>query len=286
MTTEELRITVAPGVELRALASGLDQTGIPFVLVHGLASNARMWDGVAAELAAAGHPVVWIDQRGHGQSDKPDDGYDFTTIVNDLVVLISELGFHRPIVVGQSWGGNVVLELAATHPGIPGAVVAVDGGFIELANRFDDWAACKEMLTPPHLIGTPAASMERWMRDGNADWPETGIVGAMANFEIRPDGTIAPWLTLDRHLAILEALYGHQPSTRYALITVPTLLVPADSGDVAWSTDKRVAVDAALELLPNGRAHWFAPAHHDIHAQHPVRLAKVLVEFAQEAVPE
>jgi pimeloyl-ACP methyl ester carboxylesterase len=127
--------------------------------------------------------------------------------------------------------------------------------------------------------------MERWMRDGNADWPETGIVGAMANFEIRSDGTIAPWLTLDRHLAILEALYSHQPSTRYALITVPTLLVPADSGDVAWANDKRVAVDTALELLPNGRAHWFAPAHHDIHAQHPVRLAEVLVEFAEEAVP-
>ena len=106
-----------------------------------------------------------------------------------------------------------------------------------------------------------------------------------AFLEIRPDGTIAPWLTLERHLAILEALYGHQPSTRYALITVPTLLVPADSGEVAWTTDKRVAVDTALELLPNGRAHWFAPAHHDIHAQHPVRLAEVLVQFAEEAVP-
>ncbi len=58
MTTEELRITVAPGVELRALASGLDRTARPFVLVHGLASNARMWDGVAAELVAAGHPAV------------------------------------------------------------------------------------------------------------------------------------------------------------------------------------------------------------------------------------
>jgi pimeloyl-ACP methyl ester carboxylesterase len=205
--------------------------------------------------------------------------------VNDLVVLIGELGFRRPVVVGQSWGGNVVLELAATQPDIPGAVVAVDGGFIELAGQFDDWDACKARLTPPHLVGTPATSMERWMRDGNADWPETGIVGAMANFEIRSDGTIAPWLTLDRHLAILEALYSHKPSTRYALITVPTLLVPADSGDVAWTTDKRVAVDTALELLPNGRAHWFAPAHHDIHAQHPVRLAEVLVQFAEEAVP-
>ena len=67
MTIEELRITVAPGVELRALAGGLDQARTPFVLVHGLASNARTWDGVAAELTASGHPVVSIDQRGHGQ---------------------------------------------------------------------------------------------------------------------------------------------------------------------------------------------------------------------------
>ena len=286
MTVEELHVTVAPGVELRVLAEGLGQSGIPFVLVHGLASNARMWDGVAAQLAAAGHPVISVDQRGHGQSGKPDDGYDFTTIVNDLVVLIGELGFHRPVVVGQSWGGNVVLELAATHPELPGAVVAVDGGFIELRTRFDNWDDCKAVLTPPQLIGTPAASMERWMRDGNADWPETGIIGSLANFEVRADGTIAPWLTLDRHLAILEALYLHEPSTRYALITVPTLLVPADSGDVAWTNDKRIAVDDAIALLPNGRAHWFSPAHHDIHAQHPVRLAEVLAEFAQEAIQQ
>ncbi|MEX1218424.1 MAG: alpha/beta hydrolase [Acidimicrobiales bacterium] len=285
MTTEELRITVAPGLELRVLASGLGQSGTPFVLVHGLASNARMWDGVAAELVAAGHPVVWIDQRGHGQSDKPDTGYDFATIVNDLVVLITELGFSKPIVVGQSWGGNVVLELAATHPDVPGAVVAVDGGFIELASKFEDWDTCRAVLTPPHLVGTPAKSMERWVREGNADWPETGIIGAMANFEIRSDNTIAPWLTLDRHLAILEALYGHQPSARYALITVPTLLVPADSGDVAWAADKHAAVDAAIALLPNGRARWFAPAQHDIHAQYPVQLAEVLAEFAEEALP-
>ena len=38
-----------------------DGDGIPFVLVHGLASNARTWDVVARELHAAGHPVVAVD---------------------------------------------------------------------------------------------------------------------------------------------------------------------------------------------------------------------------------
>ena len=61
---------------------------------------------------------------------------------------------------------------------------------------------------------------------------------------------------------------------------MPTLLVPADTGDEAWTRDKRSAVDAAIAALPDGRAHWFSPADHDIHAQYPTELADVLaLEF-------
>ena len=281
----ERMIEVASGVSLRTLGRGLDTTGTPFLLVHGLASNARMWDGVAEHLAAAGHPAVAVDLRGHGRSSKPDEGYDFATIVHDLVVLIDALGWQRPIVVGQSWGGNVVIELAATHPTTIAAVAAVDGGFIELADRFHTWDECRVTLAPPRLAGTPFSSMEQWMREANPDWPESGILGSLANFEVRADGTISSWLTFERHMMILEALYAHRPSQRFADITVPTMLIPADTGVVSWTHDKQVAVDAALAALPNGRVRWFSPAHHDIHAQHPAELAEVLAAFAQEAHP-
>jgi len=282
MTSSEHMIEVASGVRLRIIASNMDGTEAPFLLVHGLASNARMWDGVAVVLAAAGHPVVAVDQRGHGRSSKPDWGYDFDTIVADLVALIESLGWVRPIVVGQSWGGNVVIELGAAHPHLAGAIAAVDGGFIELGDRFSTWDDCRAVLAPPRLVGTPAATMERWIREGQSSWPETGIVGSMANFEVRDDGTIAPWLTFDRHMMILEALYAHRPSQRYSQIAVPTLLIPADTGDVAWTHDKRAAVDAALALLIDGHVRWFSPAHHDIHAQFPVELAEVLIDLSHK----
>jgi pimeloyl-ACP methyl ester carboxylesterase len=280
---EEQMVEVGEGVCLCARVSRGDR--VPFLLVHGLASNARLWDGVAAHLAAAGHTVVAVDQRGHGQSSKPDTGYDFATVVADLVALIDSLGLDRPIAVGQSWGGNVVVELGATHTAAVRGVVAVDGGFIELGSRFSSWDSCCEVLTPPRLIGTPATRMRQWMRDANRDWPDEGIDGAMANFEVRADGTIAPWLTLERHLQILRALYEHRPSQRYPHVTVPTLIVPADTGEVTWTNDKRTAVDAAVAALPNGRAHWFSPAHHDIHAQQPAALAAVLIDFAHEVAP-
>lgn len=279
----ERMVEVADGVSLRTLNFSLDGNGVPFLLVHGLASNAHMWDGVATVLADAGHPVVSIDQRGHGRSSKPDHGYDFATVVDDLVAVVREFGWQPPVMVGQSWGGNVVLELAATHPSAVAGVVAVDGGFIELADRFDTWEECRGTLAPPRLVGTPATTVERWIRDAHPDWPESGIAGAMANFEVRGDGTVAPWLTYERHMMILEALFHHRPSERSRDITAPVLLVPADNGHVEWTRDKEKSVDRLLARLRNGRVRWFSPAHHDVHAQQPVALGQVLVEFAKEA---
>ncbi len=263
------RIRVADGVELHTRRwDGGD--GAPFVLVHGLASNARLWDGVAAELAAAGHPVVAVDQRGHGQSSKPDDGYDMTTVTDDLAELVTATGFDRPVLVGQSWGGNVVVELAARFPGRARALGCVDGGAIELRRQFPDWEGCATALRPPPLAGTPLTEVERMLRGMHPDWPETGIQGALACFEVRDDGTVAPWLTLDRHLLVLRGLWEHRPTERFPLIEEPALFLFA--GDPG-----RRAVD--LSGLADVRVEWI-DGDHDLHAQHPVRVAGLLRTLA------
>src|SRR5919199_1176563 len=68
----------------------------PFLLVHGLASNARVWDGVARILAAHGHRVAAVDLRGHGLSEAPDDGYDTDTAADDLAGLADALDLRSP----------------------------------------------------------------------------------------------------------------------------------------------------------------------------------------------
>lgn len=278
---------LASGVELHAVHWAANDAGAsalqPWLLVHGLASNARLWDGVARRLADFGHDVVAVDQRGHGLSSKPDDGYDMATVADDLRLLIDELGWERPAVAGQSWGGNVVLELAVRHPTDVHTIACVDGGFIDLATRFPDWDEAAATLAPPRLAGTSLEQITRWLETSAADWPEEGRRGTLANFEVRDDGTIAPWLTFDRHLTVLRGLWEHQPSARYPLVGVPTLLIGADTGDVAWSHSKHEAVDHALAALPTGRAEWFSPAHHDVHAQHPDAIAALLHRAVTES---
>jgi pimeloyl-ACP methyl ester carboxylesterase len=251
-------------------------SGHTWLLTHGLASNRRLWDGVARRLAGRGHRVVTIDQRGHGGSSKPDDGYDVPTCADDLAALIGDLGVSRPAVAGQSWGGNVVLELGHRHPDVVSQVACVDGGFIDLRTRFPRWEDCADTLAPPRLAGTPLSVVEGWISSSSHDWPEEGRRAVLANFEVRDDGTVAPWLTFDRHMSVLRGLWEHTPSERYPQMRVPVLLLPADTGDVAWTHSKQDAVDAALAALPVGRSHWFHPAHHDVHAQRPDEVAEVL----------
>ena len=259
----------------------------PMVLVHGLASNARLWDGVAHHLHAAGHPVAAIDQRGHGRSSKPDDGYDMARVVEDLRRLLehldAELGWTRPVVAGQSWGGNVVVELAATHPGLTAGVVGVDGGTIELAERFPSWEACATALRPPAMVGTPVADLERMMRSGHPDWPESGIQGTLACYEVRADGTIAPRLTLERHLLVLRGLWEHRPSQRWAAIEDPVLLLGAEAEEASGEQQaaKVEAHEVAAAALRRGRVEWLR-GHHDLHAQHPEQVADLLTRFADE----
>lgn len=218
--------------------------------MHGLASNARLWDGVADILAARGHRVVALDQRGHGLSDKPDDGYDFGTLTDDLVAVLDALGIETVIAVGQSWGANVVLEFAARHPERVRGVACVDGGAWNLADRLPDWDEAARVLAPPALEGTPLAAIETGMRERHADWPDAGIAGALANFEVRADGTIAPWLSRPRHMKILRHLWEHRPLEVRTRLKVPVLSIPArDYG-----------------------------ADHDIHAQKPALVADLLVE--------
>jgi pimeloyl-ACP methyl ester carboxylesterase len=245
---------VDEGVMLSVIPWRLEGPETPVILVHGLASNARLWDGVGAALAARGHPVVAIDQRGHGLSSKPDGGYDFATITRDLVRLIERLGWQDrpPMVAGQSWGGNVVLDLAAHHPDTVSAITLVDGGTIELSARFADWPTCEAALAPPKLIGTPFEQVERWIRSAHADWPEAAIAGTLANMEVLGDGTVRPWLSRGHHMLILRQLWEHHPSLLYPNVKAPVLVLMAeDPSNQRSPTSRSIGSRATMTCTPS-----------------------------------
>jgi pimeloyl-ACP methyl ester carboxylesterase len=278
----ERRIAVAPGVELYVEVRVGDRAAAPFVLVHGLASNARLWDGVAEQLQAAGHTVVVIDQRGHGLSDAPAVGYDLDTAVADLLTLMSTLELERPVLAGQSWGGNVVLELGWRRPGAVRGIACVDGGVIELSQAYPSWEDCLAALTPPALDHLTLAELETRIRKSVPHFSDRAVAAYLHCFRARADGTIEPRLQRSRHLSILRSLWEHRPSTRWATLKTPTMLLLADSGDGSRTSRKRSAEAAALASGEKIRSVWFSPGHHDLHLESPERVAELFLQALRE----
>lgn len=276
-------LPVRDGTKLRLVdwSSAASPAGTPIVLVHGLASNARLWDGPARHLSQTGHRVVAVDLRGHGLSEKPDHGYSVSEVATDVADIVDQLcrensTWKRPLVIGQSWGGNIVVELAAQFPDIIRGIVAVDGGTIELSTAFPSWDECERTLRPPHLVGMKYDRLRSYIRAAHPDWSDEAIDGQMHNMEKFPDNTIAPWLTFERHMTILRYLWEHRPSQKWPAITSPVLFTPAAKVHDDHVEMKRQQLAHAISVLPHARVEWFEPADHDLHAQFPDRFSSVI----------
>ncbi len=267
-------------------------SGLPVVLLHGLASNARIWD-LTAPLLARRFRVLALDQRGHGLSDRRDEGYDFPSISGDLTALIEALGLERPGLVGHSWGGNVALQFAADHPEAVSWLALVDGGFLEIS-AFEGmtWERVQQLMAPPPLDGVKLSAFLQ----GARAWPDLKEVWnddvqsiVLANFRIDEDETIHPHLTRENHLKILRSLWEQKPSELWADLRCPVLLVPAtrqsaDPRSAVWLEAKRKAIALAQERLPGVRVVWMEDTIHDVPLQRPAALADAIAEFAGEAL--
>lgn len=255
---------------------------LPFLLVHGLASNARLWDAVSRRLAAAGHEVVAVDLRGHGASEAPAQGYSTEVAADDLAALLPELGWgdRRPVVAGQSWGGNVVLTLAARHGGVA-AVALLDGGWLRLRERFPDAEECWRVLAPPSFEGVTVQSLRARLQAAMGSWPGDAPRAMLAGFVELPDGTVRARLSREHHREIVHSLWAGDPRALYAEVGVPMLAVAAVAAD--GDDVKRAAVEELVAAAPHAQARWYVGAHHDLHAQQPDRVAADLLALAQAA---
>ena len=90
-------------------------SGRPVVLIHGWPLSGASWSEQLAPLQAAGFRPVTYDRRGFGRSDKPNKGYDYDTLADDLAAVLDELDLRDVTIVGFSMGGGEVARYLAKH---------------------------------------------------------------------------------------------------------------------------------------------------------------------------
>ncbi|WP_367128530.1 alpha/beta fold hydrolase [Saccharothrix sp. HUAS TT1] len=97
------------------------------VLLHGFPETWYSWRHQFDALAAAGYHVVAPDQRGYGQTDRPEgvDQYTQLHLVGDVVGLIDALGEEQAVLVGHDWGSPVAWNTALLRPDRVRGIVAL-----------------------------------------------------------------------------------------------------------------------------------------------------------------
>jgi len=234
----------------------------PFLLVHGLSSNARIWDGVGARLAAAGPP------RGGRRPARARPLRAGRRRLHDRGSARSISWRCAPSwvspVTGSRWwrarpgAANVALTLAAEHGGVA-ALALVDGGWIWLGNRYSTFEACLGRPRPAGAAGLTMAEMRERFQQWFAGFPPEGIEGQLANLVEGPDGFAVARLTREHHREILHSLWADDPRPLFPRVQVPVLLAVA----VAAEGDDRPGPEMAASLCPTRRRRSTSAGHHE-----------------------
>ena len=238
-----------------------ETSGEPVLLLHGLADHALGWTAVGDILASSYHPVA-VDLRGHGKSDKPDSGYDFDTVMQDLSQLMDHLGWSTAHIVGHSWAGKVATYWATRQPERYISMVLVDPIFVYgIPSIF--------RLTFPLFYGTlpflkgmgPFADWETAIQQGKQmkqyrDWNRLQASVFQESLEEKPDGTVGSKFTKTARNSIFDAVLRVPGLIKE--VQVRSLFMQPETGvnRFNWQLKpyQKYLLDLRIETIPGN--HW------------------------------
>ena len=120
-------VQLATGPRVNCVHSG-DPSREPVILIHGWPDAWFSYSRVMPLLPDALHAVAF-DQRGFGDSDRPQSGYSIPEMAADVIALLDALALDRVTLVGHSFGSFVARQAAIAHPERVKALVLIGTGF-------------------------------------------------------------------------------------------------------------------------------------------------------------
>lgn len=123
------RVVTSNGIRIACRDEG---NGPAVVLCHGFPELAYSWRHQLPALAAAGFRAVAPDQRGYGDTERPEavEEYDIHRLTADLVGLLDALGIERAVFAGHDWGGMIVWTMPLLHPARTAGVIGVNTPYL------------------------------------------------------------------------------------------------------------------------------------------------------------
>ena len=262
------------GVETHVVRRG--DKGRPVVLVHGFGSSTYTWRKSLDALAGR-YRVFAVDMRGFGLTAKPKDGrYNIVEFTDHLLATLDalKLGDARPVLVGSSLGGAVILRLALLHPGRVAGLVLVDAAPVGVELATPRPKQPKAMKLSPVLLRAMVGRgmVERGLRSSFFD--QSLVTPEMVDAYLKPTELVGAMEALS---AMMDAP-ADIPMPALSTLKLPVL--------IAWGRHDRVIPVALAEgfarAIPGSRSVVFEKSGHLPHEEEPAAFHEALAKFVDQ----
>jgi pimeloyl-ACP methyl ester carboxylesterase len=256
------RIQLGTGLTVPYVEQG-DASGTAVLLIHAWVESSACFDRLLSALPSTVHAFA-MDQRGHGDADKPADGYALADLAEDVEAFMDAVGLPSAVLVGSSSGGYVAQQLAVSSPHRVDGLVLVGA--------------------PRSLLGRPAFAdeVDRLTDPIDVAWVEDSLTW-YPRYQDVPDWYIADrirdGLRVPAHVwrAAFAGLTTAVPPTEAGTITAPTLIIWGARDQLLPWEDK----DMLAAVIPSSRLLIYEDTGHVVLWEQPERIAADVTDFVQ-----
>lgn len=244
-----------------------DASGVPLLLLHGLADSWRSFELVLLHLPDSIRAFA-LTQRGHGDASRPAAGYRTHDFVADLVAFMDALHLDAAVIGGGSSGGFVARRFAMDHPERTLGLVLI-GSPLTLRDKpgvLELWNSTVSKLTDPIDPGFAREFQQSVL----AQLAPRALLETLVQENLKVPATV--WR------ATFEGLLEDDSSGELNKIKAPTLILWGDQDAILPRSDQETLAAA----IPGSRLVVYPGAGHAFYWEDPKRVASDLVAFIED----
>jgi non-heme chloroperoxidase len=256
-------VTVDSTVRLEVLDWG--GSGRPVVFV-GCYLTAHVYDNIGPKLRDQFH-VYAVTRRGVGASDRPAAGYGPQRRADDILEVISALDLRKPILIGNSCGGDILHTLGARNPELIGGLMYLDAAEDPTLTRADYEDVPVDTAQLPARVGTPepVTFPEAETRQRSIDPAIRRAI--VEDNRVKPDYARirVPVVAIYRTATMEQALREYPPKSEQERDTLNQAYLASRAMLTKWQNDLRTGVPGAkIVELPGANLYMFLSNEADI----------------------
>ncbi len=258
------------GLKLRYEIRG---EGAPVALIMGFSGSGHAWSERFLKLLDGRFKLITIDNRGTGESDKPDVAWTLRDMADDVAAVLDHARLPRTHIFGISMGGMIAQEYALAHPSrVQRLVLGCTncGMSHSIPGKPEDLA---KLMPQPGMSPAEAAKAAFSVACGKAFVASAsgqkfidGQLLEMANYPITPQHTYARQF---------GAISGFDSYARLSEIKAPTLVIHGDDDAIVPVQN----ADVLNKGIAGSRKHILKGIGHMFFWEAPEETAQVAGEF-------